>query len=93
MDGQGSSRFRRVLYSDGTRGGGWLRWALIAHAMFIAGVIAAVTSDTSIDVLISIGVMIAGLLGSVCFWIMLRRTWSKAADPTYGSTAEGATRE
>ncbi len=88
-----TSRFRRFLHSDGTRGGGWLRWALVAHAMLVAGAIAAATSDTPVDVLTSTGVLVVGFLGSVSFWIVTRRTWKRTADPAYASSAEEGVRE
>lgn len=82
MDELGNaSRLRRVLAADGMDGGGWLRWALLAHTLLVAGVLGAATSSTLVDVLALSGLAVVGLAGSVAFWLVLRRAWRKARTP------------
>jgi hypothetical protein len=81
------STLSRFVRADGMHGGGWLRWLFLSHATAVGAANAAVNSRTFGDVALWSCVSVVGVVASVGFWMVARRTWRRVQRPDRHSGA------
>lgn len=69
-----------MLRTDGTNGGGWARWLLLAVILLYAGIVILVSAETSGRRLLGLGVTVVGGLNLLGLGHVWRRMWRRASE-------------